>query len=76
MLLTRTSKDSENDFLLDPSDYIYAIKNPSAPPPIPYSYVKSLQSSSSSSLAPSSLLRIGSILSSQQVELAVYISTF
>ena len=76
ILLTRTGEDSEDNSLLDPSDHIYAIKNPSAPPPMPHSYTKSLQSSSSSSLEPSSLSRIGSISSSKQVELAGHIGTF
>ena len=74
--LTRTGEDSEDDSLLDPSDHIHAIKNPSAPPPMPHSYTRSLQSSSSSSLEPSSLSRIGSISSSKQVELAGRIGIF
>src|SRR5436190_4860135 len=74
--LTRTGEDSEDNSLLDPSNYIHAIKNPSAPPPMPYSYARSLQSSSSLSLEPSSLSRIGSISSSKQVELVGHIGTF
>ena len=74
--LTRTGEDSEDDSLLNPSDHIHAIKNPSAPSPMSHSYARSLQSSSSSSLEPSSLSRIGSISLSKQVELAGRIGTF
>ena len=74
--LTRTGEDSEDDSLLDPSDHTHTIKNPSAPPPMPHSYTRSLQSSSSSFLEPSSLSRIGSISSSKQVELAGCVGTF
>ena len=80
MPLTRTGEDLDDDSLLDPSDHVHAIKNPSVQlPPIPHSYassIRSLPSLLSSSEGPLSYSRIESIPFSQPVELARCIETF